>query len=508
MKRPALLYAYVACFPLLFAAALAVEAGLATAAGLLIPAAALNAVFIALALAPVRGYVLAVSTMCLVAGCAIAAAYRLPFAEAAGAFNKSAGVIAFIAVGPAVAVPIRLGGYIDAMAAFVARGRGADPGRDENAAGAGAAVDSRGGRFRATMKRLTNFLALAGIELLMAIALNIGSIPTMQKLLDKARLPKRYLSLVYSAGYSSYMVLSPFDGLINALILAAGTTYAGYFTRGLAMTAAIMAAGCLLLLTDKHLARGQAAAARPADRSAGASNANAVADEGAAETGGADRDAMAGPAAERPGRKILELAAHIVAMIAASAVAIRLSRPDNPAVVTAIVIVAWSFLWTRLLGVPLSRVMKSGGEYAAALAGFRAFLLFLVSAGFLGSMLAFTPIKPALGGLLSAMGGLPRYFTLQAIIGATALLSLAGVHMMITVAAVAAAVDPAALGLSAPGFALFLLTSWYVAMNVSPFVPFSAVVGEAIGEKPATVALRYNARMSALMLVVAPLLIR
>ncbi len=380
---------------------------------------------------------------------------------------------------PAIAIPIRLGGYIDAMAAFVAGTR--QNGSDGNSSGRNFTIH----------KKLASFLALAGIELLMAIALNIGSIPTMQKLLDTSRLPKRYLSLVYSAGYSSYMVLSPFDGLINALILAAGTTYAGYFTRGLTMTAAIMAAGCLLLLTDRKLARDETSMNEPAT-----------------DARSPEAEAVAENATARPGRKILELAAHIVAMIAASALALRIAKPDNPAVVTALVILAWSFLWTRLLGIPWAQVLNSRGEYVAALAGFRAFLPFLVSAGFLGAMFAFTPIKPMLAELLASLAGLPRYFTLQLIILSTALLSLAGVHMMITVAAIASALDPAALGLSAPGFALFLLTCWYVAMDVSPFVPFSAVVGEAIGEKPVTVALRYNVRMSVLMLVVAPLLIR
>ncbi len=65
MKRPALLHLYVSCFPLLFTAALAVEAGFVSTTSLLVPVAALNAVFIALALVPVRGYVLAVSTICL-----------------------------------------------------------------------------------------------------------------------------------------------------------------------------------------------------------------------------------------------------------------------------------------------------------------------------------------------------------------------------------------------------------------------------------------------------------
>lgn len=449
------------------------------ASGLLLPVAAINAVFIVLALVPVRGYVLAVSTICLAVAGSIAVIYRVPFNAAAAAFNKSAGIIAFIAVVPAIAIPIKLGGYIDAMAAFVARNRGSGSTIDNSGSGSGVR----------SIKGVFSFLSLAGIELLMAIALNIGSIPTMQKLLDKARLPKRYLSLVYSAGYSSSMVLSPFDGLVNALILAAGTTYASFFPRGLVMAAAIMAAGCLLLLTDRKLAR-------------------VGAGTGGAEATPVDSGSTAGNALAHPGLKILELAAHIVAMIAASAVVLRLVQPDNSAVVTALVILAWSFLWTKLLGIPWARVAGSGGEYAAALAGFRAFLPFLVSAGFLGAMFAFTPIKLLLGGLLASMAGLPRYVTLQLIILATALLSLAGVHMMIPVAAIASAMDPASLGLSSPGFALFLLTCWYVSMNVSPFVPFSAIVGEAIGEKPVTVALRYNIRMSVLMLIVAPLLIR
>ncbi|GAB1456714.1 hypothetical protein MASR2M48_20220 [Spirochaetota bacterium] len=54
---------------------------------------------------------------------------------------------------------------------------------------------------------------------------------------------------------------------------------------------------------------------------------------------------------------------------------------------------------------------------------------------------------------------------------------------------------------------LLLLSSWFIAMNISPFVPFSTVVAQAIGEKPGTVALRYNLPMSAMMLFIAPLVL-
>jgi hypothetical protein len=174
---------------------------------------------------------------------------------------------------------------------------------------------------------------------------------------------------------------------------------------------------------------------------------------------------------------------------------------------TAFVIVAYTAFWLRLLGVDRRKMRGALREYTLALAGFRAFLPFLVSASLLGAMTAYTPLHDAIGSVLVHLDYLPRYFSIQAIMAGTALLSLVGIHMMITVAAVASAVDPAILGLDPPAFALFLLSCWFVAMNVSPFVPFSTVVGEAIQERPAIVALRYNSTMALAMLLIAPLVI-
>lgn len=463
MHRPRLLLPYASCQLAIFGLALFAETGIVSIIALVIPAAILNATFMVLALMPVRGYVLWVSTLCLAVASIIALAFRVTLPDILSAFNKSASIIVFITVVPAIAIPIRLGSYVEAMEDFLSGKRGAGKG----------------------FRQLRDFLMLAVMHLLMSIALNIGSIPTMKRLLDKAGLPKRYLSLVYSAGYSSYMVLSPFDGLINALILAAGTTYAGYFSRGLAMTAAIMVAACILLLRDKR-----------------------VFPEGKTQTDDTDTVSEQMHAAKaRAGRKIVELATHIVIMIALSALVIRFCSPVNPMMPTALVILFWSLVWTRLLGIPLKKVLGSGKAYVEALAGFRSFLPFLASAGFLGAMIAFTPLKTGLGELLLMMDGFPRYWTFQAIMLATALLSMVGVHMMISVAAISSALDPALLGLSSPGFALLLLSSWFIAMNISPFVPFSTVVAQAIGEKPGTVALRYNLPMSAMMLFIAPLVL-
>jgi hypothetical protein len=385
-------------------------------------------------------------------------------------------------------VPESLGGYVEAMGAFLSSDT------SSRQAGSGTGLRSAPGQAGRLLQPFTSFLVLVCIQLLMTFVLNIGAIPTMQRLLDKARLPKRYLSLMYSTAYSSYMVVSPFDGLIQALILAAGSSYAAYVGRGLAMTGALMATGLVLLGLSPRSARpGQADQDHlPTDRDQ------------------PPEEQEPSPTAHRkvpPGYRVLELAAHIVAMIALAVLFGRLVQLANPALGTAIVILVYVVFWLRLLGVSRIKLRGSLREYALALGGFRAFLPFLISASFLGALLAYTPLHQAIGSALTQLDRLPRYFLIQAIMAGTAVLSLAGVHMMITVAAIASALDPGKLGLDPAGFALFLLSCWFVAMNISPFVPFSTVVGEAIGENPATVALRYNSKMALLMLVIAPLVI-
>jgi hypothetical protein len=468
MKRPEFLRAYIAFAAAIFAFAVLAETGFFTAGHIRWPLALLNLTFLVIALVPVRGYVLVVSVICMAGAILIALFFRVPASELAAALNKSAGIIAFVVVVPAVAIPIRLGGYITAMEAFIARRSSVPEVKKENITGV-----------------IVDFLVLAVMHLLMSIVLNIASIPTFQRLLERSRLPKKYLPTIYSAGYSSYMVISPFDGLINAIVLAAGMTYAGYFGRGILMTIAILFVSCIFIFIDRRKPR---------------SIFNTKLSVGYI-------DKLGTPGFNgNPGLKILELAGHIVAMIFLSWLAGMFIILDNPAIVTAFTILCYSAFWLWLLKINRASLYGQGKEYAAALSGYRAFLPFLVSAGFLGSMTAWTPLADALGTFIASRTVLPRYFTLQAIMLATALLSLLGVHMMITVVAIATALSPAMLGLSEPGFALFLLSCWFVAMNVSPFVPFSTVVAEAIGEKTAVVSLRYNSRMSLVMLLVAPLL--
>lgn len=481
--------AFVAGIVSLFAMAALAELGWPGPAAVVIPLAALNLAFIAVALSAVRGYNLVVSLVCLAASAAIAAAYKVPTATTLAAFNKSAAIAAFVAAIPVVALPIRLGGYVGAMEAFVAGSGGA----------------SRRGKAAEALKYLT----LTAVHFLMSVVLNIGSIPTMQRLLGRTGLSKRYLAAIYSAGYSCYMVLSPFDGLVNAILITAGTTYAAHFPGGLAMAAAIFGVGCATVIVGASRRAPEAPIQAPAAEIRAPVGPRDGADPAVA-AGAVDARRAESPALMRstPAGRILEFAAHLCAMIALSAAAGAFLPIRNRAVSMALVIIAYSSLWLAMLGVKPASLRGQGRLYVADLLGYRAFLPFLISAGFLGAMGAYTPLGGALGRFVESMSFLPKYFTLQAIMLAVAVLCVAGVHMMITVVALSTTLSPAILGISPPGFSLFLLSAWFVGMILSPFVPYVTVVAGEVGEKPSKVGLRYDLPLALAMLVIAPLIIR
>lgn len=369
--------------------------------------------------------------------------YRLSPDLWAESLTANAGILVLFVAIPFLSLPMSDSRYLDAVRQFI--GRETRPGR-------------------------TKFVLLVFVHLCMTIVMNIASIPALQKMLRRMDLSPRYLVRLYTAGYASYMVFSPFDGVVNMVLLMASVSYDAYLPVALPMVLSITAVSAFLL------PRRPGAAAQP------------------------NEDAAPAP---RGYRRIVELVAHIVAMIALVAAGNFLFHFRTPILMTAILITLYALFWSATLG--KSRLWFSEvARHATQIIEYRRFLAFLLAMNFFGAVLAHTPLKGEIGGWVHYLSGLPQYFMLLAIVAATLLLSLAGIHMMIVVTALGFAVAPAALGLTAPAYALLLLTCWYVAMSISPFVPFTAVVSEAVGGRPLSVSARYNPLFTAAMLLIGP----
>jgi hypothetical protein len=457
-------------FFLLFGVAFFTETGLLTGGSVLVLPGLLNCIFLLTAVLALRGYVGIVTVACLVLSVALAIVLKLPLADFFSIVNKSSSIIPFMLAVPLVSLPIRRGGYLEAVGALAGRSKQGDPNRY-------------------CVAVFGQFLSLSFLQFLMAVVLNIGAIPVMRNLLVNSRLETRNLARIHSSGYSAYMVAAPFDGLILSLILAAGSSYAAYIPYGLAMLGLIFLVGALLAILGL-----KAPPIEVPDNAASAKMATA-------------------PGINKlPLFKLLGLVLHIVVMICLAALVNRYIVLKNPALGSAVVIGVYALGWDWWIRSRVSAAANSENliglrDWLSGLLAFRGFLPFLISAGMLAALLARTPFRSILIALAASLDFLPLYWTLLVLMSGTALLGLCGIHMMISVSAMAAAFSPASLGLGAEGFALFLLSTWLVTMNLSPFSPFSVVVAEATGSSPLRVALHYNRNFALLMLFAAPALI-
>ena len=133
-----------------------------------------------------------------------------------------------------------------------------------------------------------------------------------------------------------------------------------------------------------------------------------------------------------------------------------------------IIIIVYSLAWGFLLKV-LRKYKNEIRGYSENFLSFKGFLPFLISASFLGSVVSFTPLKENIENMVLILNHFPTYFVILFFILLTMLLSIVGIHMMITVTTYAMTITPGLIGLTNPAFAVTLLTCWYMAMLVSLF---------------------------------------
>lgn len=396
-----------------------------------------------------KGFQKYISIIFFLVGSLISLKYKLDFPTYH--YNISKGftiLILFLAI-PFVAIPLKYGQYLESISDFI-QSKKENPG--------------------------ILFFLLTILYIIIAIPLNIGSIPTMQNLINEVKFPKKYLAMLYTAGYSSYMVFSPFDGVVNMVLILTSINYSEYFLKSIIMVLTILGVSTLILITDKKLI---------------------------IET----KNGINGKSTKCNYHKLLELILNIIFLILLAFLGEKYIKFSNNIFIIAVLIIGYSLIWLLFLKPPRIIWENEKKMYYSRLLSYKNFLLFLITANFLGSMIAITNVKEYIFVLLGIANTIPTYFMIQSLILLTILLSLCGIHMMITITTLAYIVTPGAMGLTNSSFALTLLTCWYLAMSISPFVPFSSVVSETIGEKVSNITFKYNIKFVISMFIISPLII-
>jgi hypothetical protein len=395
-----------------------------------------------------RGFMKIASIVALVVGHLLIFKYHLGFAEWHTCLTKGILMPLLFVVIPLISVPICNGGYLESMEHFVARRR-----------------DHYG----------QVFVSLALIHLALTVALNIASIIIFQRLLDPLNLPRKYLARLHIAVYSSNMMFSPYDPVLNMILLYQNVSYADYFLSALILVAAIVSLCLVFVLMDKKLLQDFC-------------------------------DCLPQVTGTHSLRKLAELMVHILTLIMLAFIG-SLLMPNTPTIfIVAGIIVMYSMIWTFLVGAfddlrrELRRYNKNFDDYIQ-------FLPFLIALSFFGSAVSLTPIRDYIGVFLVYLNGFSLYFVAMSFMIFVAGLSLCGIHMIMPVTTLALTVSPESLNLTPVAFLSLLMVSWVAGMIVSPLIPFTVVASTAMRVKATTLAYRWGLSQLLPWIVIGPVLI-
>ena len=392
-----------------------------------------------------RGFMQVTSIIALVIGHGLIVGYDLSIAEWHTSLTKGIFLPILFVVIPLIAVPINNGGYFESLSYFVSERR------------------QRIGLV---------FLTLAGINLALAVALNIASIIIFQKLLDPLNIPRKFLARLYMTVYGSYMVFSPYDPALNMILLYQGVSYSAYFLPGLFLVITIMCIGVFLVRADRPLLREL-------------------------------NSRLPHTSGEHSIKKMVELTVHVVILIMLAFLG-SLLIPETPTIlIVAGIIVVYSMAWTTLVNAFGAMKMELQ-RYSDNFERYEQFLPFLIALSFFGSAVSLTPISEHINMILVHLVFLPPYFVLLSFMLIVVLLSLCGIHMIIPVTTLALTMTPETVNLTSEAFIALLMSSWVSGMIISPLVPFTVIASTTIRIKETTFAYRWGPGMLIPWLFVAP----
>ena len=288
------------------------------------------------------------------------------------------------------------------------------------------------------------------IQFGLSVALSIGALWVVRPLYEALSPAKgsRYRSV--SAAYSSNVSVSPLDAVVNLVLVLTGLTYTQYMPFGLGLAAVIVAATSAVEL-GLRLRRHVRGTPRRAAATAPVAGLDAV---------------------------LLRTALLIVLVVAAKT----MLAFESEVLETGVVLAGVSVLLIAATEGPAS-VGAALREHPGRVGQFVPVFALLGAALFFAETVAGSPVAEAIVSVARGAAALPPGASAVAIILFTAGLALSGVHMLLTVSTLGAVLSPEVLGMSAPAFAVLLITSYIVAMNVSPFVPFTIASAEIAGDR-------------------------
>lgn len=290
---------------------------------------------------------------------------------------------------------------------------------------------------------------------------NLGAVRLVHELFKGAYLPPRFLGRVYAVGFSSCVTWSPYFASVNLILYYTGVSFNEYFFFGFAYGLLFLLVGNLLFWGDKKCQ--------------------------------AELRSVTGevPVAEDVNKKIVFLLLNLVGLFIAVVVGEKIFNFSSMMFLVGLLALVYAICWSLSIN-KFREFLNEMKKYDRKILQVKNEIVFFISVGFLGVILANTPLQGTIERFFKGISGYSTFILVELIIFVTAFLSIMGIHHVITVTAIGLSISGSVLGLTDIAYALTLVGAYTVAMVSSPFAPFNIITGGLLGENSFKVSFRWN----------------
>jgi C4-dicarboxylate transporter, DcuC family len=385
--------------------------------------------------------------------------YRAPWSVWAGAFEENLYMVVMFAMVPLLKIPIRHGGYFEALRAVFER-------------------------FVHTRGRFYVFVGL--VSAFIGSIVNLAIVPLVYEVSRASRFSsnKRLLSAAMTRGFTSSTIWAPTMASIALIMQLTGTKWLTFFPFGIAGG---VVAGVVGYAVTMFETRNQPDPESPPARRV------AVGVE-ATET----------PNSRRTYGKFAELCGFALVLIVLIAVVSFVTGVHTLTVVS-LAALLFPLVWMGAL----KRLPILGREFRTtylreSLPNLKSEVTLFVAAGFFATTIDYTGLGKHIPQALSGMvGGNVLLFTIAVIVIAI-VLAVVGIHPIVTVAVIGGTVKASAFGVSSTYLAMVLAICWAIGLSVSPASATIITMSGLANQSPLRVGTRWNgvyALLSAAVLI-------
>lgn len=343
-------------------------------------------------------------------------------------------LVCLITLAPLLSIPLRFGGYFEAIARLLAK-------------------------FINEPRML--FAGITGTLFFLSPVLNLGSVRIINDFFEELKLPSMMSAKSYLVGFTTAVFWSPYFASVSLVLHYLDVPFKAYIGYGLAMSVLSLLLGQILFAVwdRRHPVTKEATTTVPLSREVR--------------------------------RKLVSLIGFIMAMMAACLVIEGLTHWSMLVIVCLLsIVIPAMFAFSKANWVKMKPLLLDYRDRTVPMMNNE--LMLFMSAGMLAFAVKGTPLAHGLNAGLVDLAELSLFLFALAVIVMVLVITYIGIHQIAVVGALAMQLNPVELGISNISLALLLLLAWSVSTALSPFSGLNLMVSRFAGMSGVQTGLNAN----------------